>query len=66
MDVLRRVAVLNDGIGLVAFTFFFSLAMSGETIGALEALDLLRPHRFGGILLGAAYGYLGLQTHRPR
>ena len=57
MDVCGE-SLFNDGIGLVAFTFFFSLAMSGETMGALEVSTFFARTVFGGILLGAAYGYL--------
>jgi len=50
MDVCGE-SLFNDGIGLVAFTFFFSLAMSGETMGALEVSTFFARTVFGGILL---------------
>lgn len=57
MDVCGE-SLFNDGIGLVAFTFFFSLAVNHESMGALEVSAFFVQSVGGGIVLGALCGYV--------
>lgn len=57
MDVCGE-SLFNDGIGLVAFTFFFSLAVNNESMSAVEVSTFFVRSVGGGIILGALCGYL--------
>ena len=57
MDVCGE-SLFNDGIGLVAFTFFFSLAVNNESMTLMEVSTFFVQSVGGGILLGAICGYL--------
>lgn len=55
MDVCGE-SLFNDGIGLVVFTFFFSLAVNAETMSFAEVSLFFARNVFGGIALGAVAG----------
>lgn len=57
MDVCGE-SLFNDGIGLVAFTFFFSLAVNNESMSAVEVSAFFVRSVGGGIVLGALCGYV--------
>lgn len=57
MDICGE-TLFNDGIGLVAFTFFFSLAVNNESMTAVEVSTFFVRSVGGGIILGALCGYL--------
>lgn len=57
MDVCGE-SLFNDGVGLVAFTFFFSLAASNESMTLYEVSTFFLRSVGGGIILGALCGYL--------
>lgn len=57
MDVCGE-SLFNDGIGLVVFTFFFSLAVNSESMTALEVSTFFLQNVGGALVLGAVSSYI--------
>lgn len=57
MDVCGE-SLFNDGIGLVAFTFFFSLAVNNESMSVVEVSTFFVRSVGGGVLLGGLCSYV--------
>ena len=52
-------SLFNDGVGVVVFLTLFGLAGGGgESISALEIIELFAVEVFGGLLLGIALGWI--------
>lgn len=63
MDVCGE-SLFNDGIGLVVFTFFFSLAVHAETMTSAEVSLYFIRSVGGGIILGILAGFLTFHLMR--
>lgn len=63
MDVCGE-SLFNDGIGLVVFTFFFSLAVNAETMSTAEISLFFIRSVGGGVVLGLLAGFLAFQLMR--
>lgn len=57
-------SLLNDGTALVLFSVFLAVALKGESISVLAMVGLFAKKVFGGLLLGAVLGWVGLQLLR--
>lgn len=54
-------SLFNDGIGVVVFLTVLTIATGGmPEAGFLTAIELFAVEVFGGLLLGTAFGYVGL------
>lgn len=63
MDVCGE-SLFNDGIGLVVFTFFFSMAVNAESMATAEVLVFFVRSVGGGIILGLVTGLLAFLLMR--
>ena len=61
-------SLFNDGVGVVVFTILVAIAVGGgshgETVGAMEVMQLFFLEAIGGAALGAAGGYLAYLAMR--
>ena len=62
--VLQGEALFNDGVGVVAFTAALAVATSGAKFDAPHAIGAVVLEAGGGLLLGAAGGWLVVQLMR--
>ena len=62
--VIAGESLFNDGVGVVVFSLLVGVAVSGETPGLTDALELLAVEAGGGLLFGAVLGYLTFRMLR--